>query len=285
MIYYTYELATSELSPTVKIQTSERRVASPRRREGLSAILDRPLISVVVPVYQEEKLLRSTLEVLTGSLREQFDYELIVSDGGSTDSTVAIAEEFADKIVLHELDRRQTIAEGRNAGAAVAEGDIIVFINGDTLPADPPAFFADVIQWSTQPNRDGTVALACAVRVAPHERTIGDRMFHAFFNSYVRLLNFVGLGMGRGECQIVRTWAFRMVGGYNPAISAGEDFDLFRRLARIGRIGQRAAGLVYESPRRFRKYGYARILAEWCINAVSVMIRKKAVSDEWEAVR
>lgn len=242
-----------------------------------------PKISIVVPVLNEEKILESVLSRYTPRLLSRWNAELIVSDGGSTDATVAIATAYASTVVRHTLPHRQTIAEGRNCGAAVATGHILVFINGDTVPADAEAFFRAVVSWwhanPTSP------ALACPVGVDPRESRPSDTAFHAFFNRYVRLLNFIGLGMGRGECQVIRAESFRSVGGYNPAIAAGEDFDLYRRLARLGAIAHSDEALVWESPRRFRRYGYTRVLVSWTVNAVAVMLFRKAVSKEWEAVR
>jgi glycosyltransferase involved in cell wall biosynthesis len=73
-----------------------------------------------VPAYNEEKLLERTLSAFPMELRKRWNVELIVSDGGSKDGTIEIARTFADVVVLHHEDRRQTIAEGRNAGADVA---------------------------------------------------------------------------------------------------------------------------------------------------------------------
>lgn len=242
-------------------------------------------ISVVIPVLQEEKIVENTLAVFTPELRQQYAIELIVSDGGSTDGTLAIAERYADAIVRHTGAHRQTIAEGRNCGAAVATGDVLMFLNGDTVPAHPDTFFRTLHAWATKPEDEREIALACPVHIPPAERIAADTAFHVFYNAYVRLLNLCGIGMGRGECQIVQAQAFRACGGYNPTIAAGEDFDLFRRLARTGAIRSYSDMLVYESPRRFRKYGYSRVLWNWTLNALSVMVRKKAVSEEWEAVR
>lgn len=246
-----------------------------------------PLISVVIPVLQEEKLLPKTLACFPPELLSRFRAELIVSDGGSTDSTLCHAEKAADKLIRHTEPRRQTIAEGRNRGAEVAEGETIVFINGDTVPVNPEEFLRTVYNWTIHPeNRGNAGALACPVFIAPAERRRSDAAFSVFYNGYIRLLvNVFRLGMGRGECQIVRADVFRKVGGYNPNIAAGEDFDLFRRMSRYCSIRFEKALPVYESPRRFRRYGYAKMLLSWTVNAVSVMLFGKSVSKEWEAVR
>ncbi|MFN3270030.1 MAG: hypothetical protein ACK42G_05545, partial [Candidatus Kapaibacteriota bacterium] len=87
------------------------------------------------------------------------------------------------------------------------------------------------------------------------------------------------------ECQIIRKEAFGKVGGYNPEIIAGEDFDLYRRLAKIGKIKFVDEIWVYESPRRFRKYGYLRTILKWLLNGIYVMLYGRSYSNDWEPVR
>lgn len=245
-----------------------------------------PLISIIIPVYQEEKILEKTLRVYDKSLLHKHNVELIVSDGGSSDQTVNIAKRYADKVVVHTEQRRQTIAEGRNKGAEVANGDILVFINGDTVPANPDSFLDIISKWFESDNKlSKASALACAVTVEPSEILFKDRIFYALHNFYVRLLNELGMGMGRGECQIVRAEVFKDVKGYNDKLTAGEDFDLFRRIAKKGKVKFTKDLLVHESPRRFRKFGYLRIIISWLINSLSVMMFNRSVSKEWEAVR
>lgn len=245
-----------------------------------------PVISVVIPVLQEEKLLESMLSPYTRPLREHFKIELIVSDGGSTDASLEIASRHADVVVRHDGSHRQTIAEGRNRGAAVARGRVLVFINADTVPANVPEFFRIVSEFAVEGSRYRLAsALACPVRSAPQERSVPDVLFHEGNNLYVRLLNFLRIGAGRGECQIVRRDTFDRVGGYRTRLAAGEDFDLFARIGLFARVRFAPELLVFESPRRFLKFGYFRVLFWWIVNALSVMIVGKSSSDEWEPVR
>ena len=198
-----------------------------------------------------------------------------------------IAKKYTDNIVIHsDKSRRQTIAEGRNEGARIAKGDVFVFINGDTFPDNPELFFKEIYDWTlNKKDYSNCVALACKVFVEENERIFWDYVFYPLHNSYVRLLNFIGMGMCRGECQIIRAEAFKKVNGYNPKIAAGEDFDLYTRLVKIGKVKFVNDIQVFESPRRFRKYGYIRVLFSWTVNSLSVMLKGKSQSDEWEAVR
>ena len=245
-----------------------------------------PLISIVIPTLQEEKLVANTLNAFPKELRAQYSTELIISDGGSTDATLQIAEQLADKVVTHSGSAKQTIAEGRNVGAKYAGGSVIVFINADTVPANPKQFLAIIFEFANSKGQyHRASALACPVHFAPQERKIADNFFHGFYNLYVRSLIGLRIGVGRGECQVVRTEVFAMVGGYRQNLAAGEDFDLFARIGVKARVRFAPELLVFESPRRFRKFGYLRVLYWWTINAVSVFVRGRSSSDEWEAVR
>ncbi|MFN4909343.1 MAG: glycosyltransferase [Bacteroidota bacterium] len=244
------------------------------------------LLSVVVPTLQEEKLLERTLMVFDSEWRKTNSAELIVSDGGSTDGTLEIAQRHADVVVRHLADHRQTIAEGRNCGAAVARGKVIVFINGDTIPADREAFTRVIVDLAMRRGPYGRAsALACPVRFEPHEEGLGDVLFLGFYNNLARALCFIRVGSGRGECQVVRRDVFNTVGGYKKHLVAGEDFELLGRIGMMARVQYAPELVVFESPRRFRKFGYLRTIRSWIGNGLSVIFRGRSSSDEWEPVR
>lgn len=243
-------------------------------------------VSVVIPTLNEEKRLGALLATFTPERRRRFGLEVVVSDGGSGDGTIEIAERLADRVVVHAGPERQTISAGRNAGAAAATGGVLLFFNADVgFPDDVDAFLADLIDAAT------FGAATCRVGVHPSEATVADRVILGVCDVVFCGLNLVGGGMGRGECHAVRRDVFEAVGGYNEAYVAGEDFDLFNRIAQAGRRGLDArirflwGWTLYEDPRRYRQVGYARTLWEWFCNSASITLRRRSYSEEWAPVR
>jgi len=240
------------------------------------------LISVIIPTLNEEKLISQSLAQFSPSLKEKYRLEIIISDGGSTDSTLVSISKYADKIIRAKPDVKQNISIGRNEGARNASGKFFYFVNADTLIKDPDLFFKTTLGAFEDSK---ALALTCRIKIFPEEEKLSDKLFHFFYNTYVRLLNSLGTGMGRGECQIMRREIFEKLGGYNELMPAGEDYDLYRRTSKSGRIRYLNHLIVYESPRRYRKYGYLKVIWEWTKNSLSILLFNKAVSKQWEAVR
>ncbi len=87
------------------------------------------MLSIVIPTKNEERYLP---RLLASIKRQSFsDYEIIVADNGSSDSTRAVAESFGCKVTGGGLP-----GEGRNRGAAAARGDVVLFLDADTELVD-----------------------------------------------------------------------------------------------------------------------------------------------------
>jgi glycosyltransferase involved in cell wall biosynthesis len=185
-------------------------------------------------------------------------------------------------VVENTLREKQTISIGRNRGAQVARGRILVFLNADTRVADPDRFFREVAVHAQAP---GVAAVTCRVGVYPDEERGVDRAFHGFYNWFFSMMNRVGMAMGRGECHVMRREVFETVQGYAAKIVAGEDYDMFRRLHALGRVTFLYDVQVYESPRRFRRYGYLRVSASWFLNFLSVFLLRRSILRDWTPIR
>ncbi len=88
------------------------------------------MISVIIPAYNEEKVIKRTINSILKSNYD--DYEIIVVDNGSTDSTVNIVKNIkSDKIRLFKYTRKRGPAAARNYGAKKARGDVLFFLDAD----------------------------------------------------------------------------------------------------------------------------------------------------------
>ncbi len=240
------------------------------------------MISVIIPTLSERKLIEQALRQFDDRIRKKYDLEIIVSDGGSDDGTVQIAKALANRVVMYNGEIRQTIAGGRNAGASQATGELLFFLNADTLLDDPDLFFSNVMKTMDDPT---VLALTCYVGVYPDEERLSDKVFHGVCNRFFDIVNSIGIGMGRGECHVIRRTVFEEIGKYNSTLVAGEDFDLYSRIRRKGKIKFMRDRYVFESPRRYRRYGYHRVAFDWFRNAISVKLLKRSVIDEWTPIR
>ena len=85
------------------------------------------MISVIVPTYNEEKLLPRCLESI---VNQQKECQLIVVDGASEDNTLQVARHYADRVIILN---KPNLAKQLNAGAEAASGDILLFLHADSF--------------------------------------------------------------------------------------------------------------------------------------------------------
>lgn len=228
------------------------------------------MISVIIPTLEEE----AYLPLLLADLKRQSERpaDVIVVDACSADRTIGIARRAGAKTVEHA---GKNPAAQRNAGAAIARGDFLVFIDADIRIRD-----ADLLKKAAAAlsSHDGAVV---PVKVVKEERGIADAVFCLFPNLLVRIAPSM---CGRGAFMAVRKGAFKRIGGFDTRRIVTEDVDLFRRLARHGSVCC-IDSCVEESSRRYRKRGHAAVLAAWAKNAVFAALTGRSFDKEWGAVR
>ena len=183
--------------------------------------------SIIIPTLNEERLLPQLLESLTDkNTRENYKYEIIISDGGSTDKTLEVSQQYADKVLQYEQSDNRNISTGRHKGALNSSGEILIFINADVRFNELYKYF-DVIEEKYTAKYS---AMTCNIRSFPENESLTDKLFSGYINLYVRSLNLLGIGMARGEFQVIRRKTYDLVGGYDLHLNAGEDFELSTRL-------------------------------------------------------
>jgi glycosyltransferase involved in cell wall biosynthesis len=240
------------------------------------------MISIVIPTLNEEKVIGMTIQLLKSHFT--LEHEIIVSDGASTDRTVEIARAYADKVIVHDGKKRQTIAEGRNAGAAVARGEFIVFMDADCMIPSPDRFFGIALEEFAVEN---LVALTAWLHVAEEHRTFMDAVVFGIQNVIVMIVNNVlhgGTAPG-GEFQMIRADVFRKIGGYRGDLVASEDIEMFGRLAKAGRVRINYNMKIFHTGRRAHKIGWPKLLSLWFLNTVWMKTRDRAFVSEWKPIR
>lgn len=195
-------------------------------------------ITVVIPTLNEEKRIGEAIRHLERSgVRE-----VIVVDGGSCDRTVCIAESMGARVFRESPNRGRQ----QDLGAARANGDTLLFLHADT---SLPQGFANQVKATL--NEPGVSAGAFRFRLDAS----GWRFRLA---EMVVSLRCLALHLPYGDQAIfVRRDVFHQIGGFG-GLPVMEDFDLVRRLQRVGRV-RLAPGIAVTSARRWLEQGFWRL--------------------------
>jgi glycosyltransferase involved in cell wall biosynthesis len=194
-------------------------------------------ISVIVPAFNEERGLAASLasirHAMTALDERGWSSELIVCDNNSTDRTAAIAAAAGATVVFEAINQ---ISRARNAGAARATGDWLVFVDADSLPSRE--LFADVARAIGEGR---CVAGGSTVRLdfSPFAATVTV----AVWNTISR-----GMRWMAGSFIFCDASVFRELGGFSLDLYAAEEIDLSRRLKRLARRRGRAVVILRHHP-------------------------------------
>lgn len=203
--------------------------------------------SIVIPAFNEEMYIRATLEKITltlGGIGTQF--EVIVVNNASCDKTAEIAQRLGARVVDEPV---HNIARVRNTGARAAGGDVLIFLDADTLV--PDGLFARIADIMLDEKCFGG---AVAVAYESFQRN--------WMKYYLFGWKFWGkvFNMKQGAAQFCRRPVFDNLQGYDENIFMGEDIEFYWRLSKFAK---RHGGYlnfiedleVVTSARRFDKMG------------------------------
>lgn len=205
------------------------------------------LISIVIPALNEENYIERTLKSARAQ-RTSHEIELIVGDGFSTDRTVEIAKKYADMIVL---EKNRSAAWQRQAGARVANGEIIAFTDADAEL--PPDWVEKIV---AEFSRDESLAMVYSPVGFFDMSGFEDSVSRFSFEFYASAFAFAGLHSPSGANMAVRKGLFEIAGGFDTSLSTCEDIDLARRLGSFGSLKFFRRNIVRVSPRRVKAVGY-----------------------------
>ncbi len=203
------------------------------------------MLSIVIPAYNEARLLGGTLTALheaASALGEP--YEIVVVDDASTDDTAAIAHAHGARVVT--VACRQ-IAAVRNAGARAARGAALVFVDADTVAP------AETLRAALQALRAGAAGGG-----ARDVRFDGHLPWYAGAAVAVVLGVFRATGMTFGCFMFASREAFDAIGGFDETLFAAEEVAFSRAMRRRGRFVL-VGPAVTTSGRKFRTFSVAEL--------------------------
>ncbi|WP_079890695.1 glycosyltransferase [Halococcus agarilyticus] len=193
----------------------------------------RPLVSVVIPAYNDPEGVRVTLESVLAQTYPETSYEIIAVDNGSDDGTQSVIRAFCgqypDRLSLEIEDEIQGPAAARNAGIRSANGSLLAFIDADMTVEE--TWLESVVAAMTENDRS---YMGCNVElyddsdeetlVAKYDKTFGFRM-----ERYIEESDFAGTG-----CLVVRRSVFEEVGTFDDRLRFSADREFGRRVHDAG---------------------------------------------------
>jgi len=206
------------------------------------------LISFVVPAYNEERLIGKTLDAIHAAAREVAQpYEIVVANDGSTDNTAGLARAHGARVV--DCQHRQ-IARVRNTGARASTGDILIFVDADTLIS------AAVVRAALEAIAGGAVGGGATLRVDGRLPWWGPTVVW-LTGACMRVM-----GWAAGCYVFCTRAAFDAAGGFDERLFATEEIAFSRALKRIGKVVIVREPVV-TSGRKLRTHSLREFLPVW----------------------
>ena len=223
-------------------------------------------ISIIIPTYNEEEYLPKLLE----SIRSQdfTDYEIIVADAQSVDNTREIAKEYGCIVVEGGLP-----GPGRNRGAEVAQGEILLFLDSDLELTEN--YLANVIEEFE--SEDLGIAIT---QMTPLSQKKRDKYLHDLANWFmIAVENIKPHGAG---CYgiISKKELHDEVNGFDEQLSFGEDTDYIERVAEISQFKVLRNARIGVSTRRLEEEGLYTLLKQYGKSTVNDFRGKRTSAED-----
>ncbi len=232
-------------------------------------ISNHPHISVVIPAINEEKYIKNVFAGLDAQTFRNF--EVIVVDGGSKDRTRDIAKKHAKVII----EKRKGTGRARNAGAEIAKGEVLVFIDADTKPSEEL-----LMSYNKAFDDDKVVAATGPILPLEKDSRLAIRLGYSFVTKYIlRIAMIFGRPSVVGSNFAVRKDAFDKAGGFDKKMMTYEDWDLSNRLKKFGKIAYLKEAIVKTSTRRVVRWGIVGYIIFYIEDMIRYHLFKKTKSN------
>jgi len=191
-----------------------------------------PQVSVIMPVWNSQQYLTEAVEsVLAQTFK---DFELIALDDGSTDKSLEILQQFEnqDSRIRVITGEHQGYSPLLNKGLSMAQGEYIARMDSDDICLENR--FAEQVGFLDK-NPDYVAVGSQAIRIDPEGDAIAQIEFPTDHET-IDQSQIAGKGKIMHPASMIRREALLQINGYREEFEPGEDFDLFIRLAEVGKL-------------------------------------------------
>lgn len=228
-------------------------------------------ISVVIPTLNEGKYIETTLF----HLKRTKPYEIIVADSHSTDGTTKIAKKYGARVVYA---KKGAASFGRNAGGHAAKGDIILFIDADSI------VFPNLLDEIKKDFRNKKIA-GWTCTIYGFTPSWKEQIIYNMSNNLVDFLtNYVKKPHAPGIVIAVRRHIFEKIGGFDENLKVMEDHDFAMKVGKLGIFKFSKNTCVYTSTRRMDKWGGLGLIKKYSKIYLKYLINKKKFEKEIDKV-
>jgi glycosyltransferase involved in cell wall biosynthesis len=216
------------------------------------------MLSIIVPTLNEEDYLPNLLNSLEQQTYQ--DFEVIIADADSTDRTKEIAQRYGAKIVKGGI-----LTVGRNSGAKVAKGELLLFLDADVLIE--PHFIDKAIKEFNRRNLD-----MASFYFNKKVDNINSKIIYHLADASKKVRQYTKYPDGSGGCLLIKKDIFDSVKGFNEKAIYGEDVEFLRRVVKKGYKYKVINLNFYASTRRHKNVFLGKILLSGLIGGITISI-------------
>lgn len=223
-------------------------------------------LSIIIPTYNEEEYLPKLLY----SIKEQGyeDYEVIVADAGSTDTTREIASAQGCKIIEGGLP-----ALGRNNGAKVANGEYLLFLDSDVMLS------SGYIESAVEEFEEKDLGIAITQIIPLSDKNV-DKVLHKFANFFMKRVESIKPHGAGCYGILTKKILHDQIGGFDESMDFGEDSDYIEKIAKLSCFKVLRNPRLLVSTRRLDEEGFKDLAFKYTKSTIYDFRGKKISADE-----
>lgn len=227
--------------------------------------MQNPLISVVVPAYNEEKYIRECLNSLVKQKFPKNKYEIVVVDNNSKDKTVQIVKTSFPAVKIIK-EKKQGVVFARIAGTKEARGKIVAFLDADSYA--PEDWLTKI---TSEYSKNKVVAVGGLIDIKPS--TFSVQLTQNLLNRFYYPLYKI---MPGANTSFLKS-AYFDCGGYSPKANIGEEVYISKNLKKIGKLVIQKNNYVITSSRRNFSSEFFLFSMKYQLNLFAILFFNKPI--------